>query len=49
MKYLLNIISPDNHFTEKISALLEKYLSVDSCAMGIKPNWKGEPLWSNRV
>ncbi len=50
MKYLLNIISPDNHFTEEMSVLLEKYPGVDPFALGIKPNWKDEPLWvQNKV
>lgn len=47
MKYLLNSISPDNHFTEKIGALLFKYPGVDPGAMGIKSNWMDEPLWVN--
>ena len=50
MKYLLNIISPGNHFTSKLLDLLLKYPSVDPIAMGIKPNWKDESLWvANRV
>ena len=47
MKYLLNSISPDNHFTEKLGALLCKYPGVDPGAMGIKCNWMDEPLWVN--
>jgi abortive infection bacteriophage resistance protein len=45
MKYLLNIIAPENSFTIKLATLLEKYPSVDINALGIKPNWKDEPLW----
>ena len=45
MKYMLNIIQPDNHFTEKLNNLLSKYPNVDPNALGIKPNWQNELLW----
>jgi abortive infection bacteriophage resistance protein len=45
MKYLLNIIQPDNLFTQKLYALFEKYPNVDPNALGMKPNWFKEPLW----
>jgi hypothetical protein len=45
MKYLLNVVQPVNHFTEKLDALLVKYVNVDPNALGMKPNWKNEPVW----
>ena len=45
MKYLLNIIHPKNNFTQRLSALLELYPNVDAKAIGLKQNWKNEPLW----
>lgn len=45
MKYLLNIISPGNHFRQKLDALLTKYPNIDPNALGMKPNWQNEPLW----
>lgn len=46
MKYLLNIIQPKNPFTEKLYGLFEKYPNVDPNALGMKPNWFEEPLWT---
>lgn len=45
MKYLLNVVVPGNHFTEKLIHLFEKYPNVDPNALGMKPNWEGEELW----
>ena len=45
MKYMLNIVQPKNHFTEKLDELFKKYPNVDPNALGMKPNWKEEPLW----
>lgn len=47
MKYLLNIIKPDNQFTDKLTKLLLKYPNVDLRALGMNENWKQEPLWNN--
>ena len=46
MKYLLNIIHPTNDFTRRLSDLLKKYPSVDPNALGMKPNWESEKLWT---
>ena len=46
MKYLLNVANPGNHFKNKLSSLLEKYPQVDTNALGLKPNWRDEPLWT---
>ncbi len=45
MKYLVNIIAPENTFTERLQGLFEKYPSVDRHALGMKENWNQEPLW----
>lgn len=45
MKYLMNIIQPDNDFTEKLSMLFTNYPNVDPNALGMKINWQNEPLW----
>ncbi|TBX64781.1 Abi family protein [Flavobacterium silvisoli] len=47
MKYLLNIIQPENTFTERLHGLIEKYPNVDPNALGMKPDWFNEPLWSS--
>lgn len=45
MKYLLNRIQQQNHFTQRLQELLAKYANVDPDALGLKPNWHNEPLW----
>jgi abortive infection bacteriophage resistance protein len=45
MKYLMNIINPGNHFTQRLEALLVKYPNIDPNALGLKLNWQNEPLW----
>jgi len=45
MKYLLNVIQPNNTFTSKLKTLIEAYPSVDPNALGMKENWFNEPLW----
>lgn len=45
MKYLLNVIHPDNQFTGRLSSILAKYPNVDPNALGLKPKWDEEPLW----
>ncbi|MEP7197319.1 MAG: Abi family protein [Saprospiraceae bacterium] len=47
MKYLLNAINPSNQFSKRIKDLLEKYQNIDPNALGLKPNWQNEPLWSS--
>ncbi len=47
MKYLLNIIAPENSFSTSLNDLFIKYPSVDQNALGMKPNWIDEPLWNN--
>jgi len=45
IKYLLNIIQPQNNLKLQLIGLLEKYPSVDPNALGLKPNWANESLW----
>lgn len=45
MKYLLNHIHRENHFTQRLVALLNKYPNIDPRALGLKLNWNLEPLW----
>ena len=45
IKYLLDIISPNNDMKTKLNALLSSYPSVDINAMGFTPGWENEPLW----
>ncbi len=46
MRYLLNIVVPENSFSTKLQDLIERYPSVDPNALGMKPNWTQEPLWN---
>lgn len=45
MKYLLNIIQPENRLTEQLLRLFDKYPNVDPNALGMKPDWPSERLW----
>jgi len=45
MKYILNVVQPENQFTSRLNNLLNKYPSVDPNALGMKPDWQNEPLW----
>jgi abortive infection bacteriophage resistance protein len=45
MRYMLNIIVPNNSFSQKLQSLLTNYPSVDQNALGFKSNWVNEPLW----
>lgn len=45
MKYLLNVIQPNNQFTVRLVGLMAEYPGVDPNALGFKLNWEAEPLW----
>lgn len=45
MKYLLNIVQPENHFKQRLHDLFSKYPNVDPNALGMKEKWELEPLW----
>lgn len=48
MRYLLNVIQPNNNFTTRLNDLFVKYPNVDPNALGMKPNWQTEPLWIDK-
>jgi abortive infection bacteriophage resistance protein len=45
MRYMLNIIDPQNNLTLQLKSLLGKYPNIDLNALGFKVNWENEPLW----
>jgi abortive infection bacteriophage resistance protein len=45
MRYLLNVIHPENNFANQLNLLFQKYPNVDVNALGMKPGWFDEPLW----
>jgi len=45
MQYLLNIIQPNNSFSKDLKNLMDKYPNIDHNALGLKENWRNEPLW----
>jgi abortive infection bacteriophage resistance protein len=46
MRYMLNLIVPNNSFSMKLGQLLTKYPNVDPNALGIQQDWAAQPLWS---
>ncbi len=46
MKYLLNIVNPQNSFTLRLKKLLDEHANVDHNALGLVQNWHKESLWS---
>ena len=47
IKYLLNVISPQNDMTGKLKALLAMFPNVDISAMGFPSGWELEPIWTS--
>ncbi|MCH4156955.1 MAG: Abi family protein [Muribaculaceae bacterium] len=45
IKYLLNIISPNNDMHDKLNCLFAEYSQVDISAMGFPSDWQNEALW----
>lgn len=45
MQYLLQTISPGNHFQQRLEELFQNYPSVDLKPMDFPANWQEEPLW----
>lgn len=45
IKYLLNVISPNNDMSLKLKSLLEEFSLADVVAMGFPEGWEEEPLW----
>lgn len=48
MRYMLNIIHPENNFANQLNHLFKKYPNVDANALGMKPGWIDEPLWNQQ-
>jgi abortive infection bacteriophage resistance protein len=47
LKFLMNRISPGNHMTAKLLALIAKYPSISLVEMGFPANWEHAPLWQH--
>jgi len=45
IKYLLDIISPNNELSTKLVDLFNHFPEVDLAAMGFPASWREEPLW----
>lgn len=45
IKYLLNVVSPDNSMTSRLVNLFDQYPNIDQKALGFEANWSAEPLW----
>lgn len=45
IKYLLDIISPNNDLSTKLVDLFNHFPEVDLAAMGFPASWREEPLW----
>ncbi len=46
MKYLLDVVQPENQFSQRLQNLLEKYKgNVDPHALGLRAGWREEALW----
>ncbi len=45
IRYLLYTVSPHNTFKDKLKALIERYPTIDTGAMGFPKDWETEPLW----
>ena len=48
MKYLLNIVHPENTFSFDLNMLFERYPNIDLKALGFKAEWNKELLWFDR-
>lgn len=45
LRYLLNIISPNNNLKNKIVDLINNHPDIDITKMGFQENWRNEYLW----
>lgn len=48
MQYILNIISPESTFKEKLKELMNNCPMVQEKEMGFPKNWRKEPFWSKQ-
>jgi abortive infection bacteriophage resistance protein len=44
--YLLDTITPQHSFREKIKELIKKYPKTDTTAMGFPQDWSADPFWA---
>jgi abortive infection bacteriophage resistance protein len=44
--YLLDVITPNNTFRQKVKELIIKYPHTDILAMGFPANWRSDPFWA---
>ena len=47
--YLLDIITPNHTFRQKVKTLLEKYPNINITAMGFPLNWESDPFWDFNI
>ncbi len=45
VKYFLDVVSPHNDLSGKLSDLFNKFPQIDLSAMGFPDGWKDEPMW----
>ena len=45
LKFLMDRVSPGNHFSQKLKALIAKYPRVSLINMGFSTGWEQEQLW----
>jgi abortive infection bacteriophage resistance protein len=48
LEYMMNIISPDHHWGEKLKRLINKNALVNVHYMGFPDNWLNTPAWNNK-
>jgi abortive infection bacteriophage resistance protein len=48
VKYLLNVMSPQNNFTSKLKDIIDRYstLGINFEQIGMEKNWHQADLWS---
>ncbi|WP_404418839.1 Abi family protein [Marinospirillum sp.] len=46
--HLLSVISPENHWAERLIALLEKH-QIETSKMGFPADWRAMPIWKTSV
>ncbi|TDT40207.1 hypothetical protein DES49_1972 [Halospina denitrificans] len=46
--YLMDIVSPGNHWKQRLRALIEEY-EVDTAQMGFPEDFKQRPIWKSAL
>jgi len=47
LEYMMNIISPEHHWSIKLKHLINKNTLVNVSHMGFPDNWNNNPIWNN--